>query len=212
MGARTLLSVVRVRSGQRLERGLQYPRAGSEESRDGLSRINACGDCAPNGNRIDSCKVRRGNRKPHPQGASGERRDRVGWGGSHWLCCWLPHRRSKGYHWLRCCPRRQRLQIGSESAVIVDPCNVRAPAPDGAVIVCHDVRGPTTTRVRARRLARTGSLATSCERLVHETVPHDGESVTLAQLTAPPKALYWYWRRGARVLDDDQRNTVRGVP
>ena len=91
VGPRTLLSGLRVHGGQRLERGLQHPHSRFETSRDGLSRINACGDCAPCGNQFGSCTARRGNRKPHPQRAS--KSERVGWGGSHFdgqATQWIP--------------------------------------------------------------------------------------------------------------------------
>ena len=59
---------------------MEYPFSRSRRSRDGLSRINACGDCAPYGHRFGVCKARRGNRKPHPQGANRVSGERVGWG------------------------------------------------------------------------------------------------------------------------------------
>jgi len=46
---------------------------------------NACGDCAPYGNHFGSCKARPRSRKPHPQGANGVSRERVGWGSSQRL-------------------------------------------------------------------------------------------------------------------------------
>jgi putative transposase len=57
-GSGTLLSLMRFHGRQGLERSLQHLGMRPEASRDGLSRINACGDCAPYGDRFGSCKAR----------------------------------------------------------------------------------------------------------------------------------------------------------
>jgi|GEM_PF-2724889 len=67
VGARALVSVMRVRRGQGPQCGVQHPLTRPRPSRSGSLRFNACGDCALCGNQFDSCKAHPRNRKPRPQ-------------------------------------------------------------------------------------------------------------------------------------------------
>jgi len=62
--------------------GVEHSFSRSTRCRSGILRRNACGDCAPYGHHLGVYKARRGNRKPHPQGANRVSGERVGRGSS----------------------------------------------------------------------------------------------------------------------------------